>query len=90
MAKLMFHIDEKLITVEKVEAYQGYANRVYLKEGHALVDLVTSELAKRFLSKVAYPGEGVSYAKLLEMAQRDPELFTLTSSLARLKTEVGA
>lgn len=89
MTNFTFIIGDKLIKAEKVEAYQGYAKRVYAKEGHAVVDLATSELAVRFLNKVSRPGLSVTYEVLLKMAQRDPELFELTADLARIKTKEG-
>lgn len=46
-------------------------------------------LAQRFLNKVSQPGQGVTYALLLEMAQCDPELFEITAEFARYKTMVG-
>lgn len=90
MTDIAFQIGDRFIRAEKVDAYQGYAKRVHAKETHAVIDLATTELAQRFLNKVAEPGQGVTYAKLLDMAQRDPELFELTADLARYKTTCGA
>lgn len=91
MAEIVFQIDEeKVIRAEKVQAFRGAHKRVFLKEDHAVIDLATTELAQRFLSKVAQPGQGVTYVLLLEMAQRDPELFELTAVLARYKTARGS
>lgn len=73
---------------EAIMAFKGGANRIFVDEQQAIVDLAINKLAGRYLAKYEAGSKQPTFSELIDIAQRDPDLFNIVADLAKHKNAV--